>query len=435
MNACSLIWRQVMHRKALSILTVGSVAMTVALIVFLILTYQGMEEGAKKGYGPFELVIGADGSETQLVLNTFYHTGVPTGNIDISLYEQLQAQPEAKHVLAITTGDNLNGYPIVGIDAPYFPVRYGEQQLQEGRLYTRTGEVVIGYAVAEALKLEIGDRFVGGHGIVHASEDGHVLEDNHLQADGHEKQGEHHDKDSDEHHEGELESNAHGAEVHDEHDAFVYEIVGILPRLGTADDRVLFTTLDYAWAVHGLEESEREVTAILIEPSSLTDLQQLKLTYDALVGVQAVYASKAIADVVNLVDKGSQGLTFLLIPCVLLAAISILLSLLAAVHERKRDVGLLRLVGKSNRYVCLILIGEGLCLTVAGMVAGVAAGHAGSDIVSDWIFAYSGFQVQPWSFSAAELQLLTGTILIGLVSSLGPAWTAFRVDPLKLFRS
>lgn len=71
MSLFKLTLRNLLHRRFLSLLTVCAVAVTVAFIVLLSLSRQSVEQGAKKGYGPFDLVIGAAGSETQLVLNTF----------------------------------------------------------------------------------------------------------------------------------------------------------------------------------------------------------------------------------------------------------------------------------------------------------------------------------------------------------------------------
>ncbi len=74
----------------------------------------------------------------------------------------------------------------------------------------------------------------------------------------------------------------------------------------------------------------------MVKPKSLLGAQTIKLKYDKIDNVQAVYTSKAVADVVNMVDKGTQVISVVTVICILLAAISILLSLIAAVNERKK---------------------------------------------------------------------------------------------------
>ncbi|MGG1552670.1 ABC transporter permease [Paenibacillus ferrarius] len=405
MSVLILLWRNVWHRKTLSLLTIFSVAVTAAVIVLLLLYQQSVEVGAEKGYGPFEVTIGAKGSATQLALNTYYHLGAPTGNIPYSLLEEVRANQQVEAAYAMTTGDNYNGYPIVGMEPGYFATRYGtETAMASGKLYAKLGDTVVGAHVAKALGLHIGDTFTGAHGLVQGAE---AVDDN--------------DEDGEE-------------EAH--HHSFAYTVVGILPPLLTADDRAIFTTLDYAWAVHALDpDKPKEVTTILVKPRSLLGAQAVKTTYGGVSNVQAIYTSKAVADVVNVLDKGSQAVSGVTVICVVLAACSILLSLMAAVQERKKDVALLRLIGKSRQFIWFSLLGEGLLLTLVGLLLGLALGHFGSYVSREAIFDSMGLQIQSWQFLPGEWWLIGGTLLVAVAATLGPSWQAYRVEPLQLFRS
>ncbi|MBT2290241.1 ABC transporter permease [Paenibacillus albidus] len=410
MSLFRLTIRNVMHRRFLSLLTVCAVAVTVAFIVLLTLSRESVEQGAKKGYGPFDLVIGAAGSETQLVLNTFYHIGAPTGNIPLSILEQVQQDDEVDQAFAMTTGDNYNGFPIVGIDPGYFVTRYGGRNLQEGSLYEHTGETILGSYVAKSLGLQVGDTFSGAHGLVQEADHG-SLETGHAEEEEHE-----------------------GGEEH-AHESFHYTVAGILPPLQTSDDRAVFTTVDYAWAVHGLSQEEREITAVLVKPVSLLGAHDLKELFDGSNGVQAAYTSQAVSEVLNAVDQGSRLLGILTALCVFLAAITILLSLVAAVGERTKDVGLLRLLGKSRAYVWMSLTSEGLLVTTVGLVLGLLLGHAGAYLLQDTLFAQAGIQINPYHWTAEHSLIAAGTLSVGLLASLGPAFRMYRLHPLALFKS
>lgn len=399
MNLFRLVWRNVLHRRTLSVLTAAAVGVTVALTVFLLLLRDGVEQGAEKGYGPFEVVIGADGSESQLALNTFYHIGAPTGNVPYSVLAGIQSEADAAAAFGMTTGDSYNGYPIVGVDPGYFQLRYGDKRLSSGRLYAAAGEAVVGAYAAKAAGVKVGDTFHGAHGL------------------------------TEEHHEAE------GEEEHEAHESFSYQVVGILPQLHTPDDRAVFTTMDYAWAVHHNEHSEkREVTAVMIKPATLAGAQALRLKYDALDNVQAVFTSKAVADVVNMADKGTQAAGALTVLCVALASITLTLSLIAAANERRRDAGLLRLIGKSRSYVWATLMGEGLLLTLAGLAAGILLGHAASGMLTDAVFGYTGIRLSAWAAAPGEGLLLAGALVLGGLATLAPAMNMYRANPLQLFR-
>ncbi|QSF44653.1 ABC transporter permease [Paenibacillus tianjinensis] len=415
MSLFRLTLRNVLHRRFLSLLTVCAVAITVAFIVLLTLSRESVEQGAKKGYGPFDLVIGAAGSETQLVLNTFYHIGAPTGNIPLAVLDQAKQDKSVDQAFAMTTGDNFKGFPIVGMDSGYFFTRYGDSKLQEGVMYTRTGETIVGAYVAESLGLKVGDTFSGAHGLV--------------QEQAHESAEAEH---------GENHGSGEHDEEHDEehaHESFHYTVAGILPELHTPDDRAVFTTVDYAWAVHELAPEDREITAVLVKPASLLGAHDLKQALDGNNGVQAAYTSKAVSDVLNAVDQGSRLLSVLTAICVLLAGIAILLSLIAAVGERTKDVGLLRLLGKSRVYVWLTLTSEGLLVTAAGLIFGLLLGHLGAYLLKDALFAQAGIQIEPYHWTPEHWLIVAGALSIGLLSSLGPAFRMYRMHPLSLFKS
>ena len=414
MSLFRLTLRNVLHRRFLSLLTVCAVAITVAFIVLLVLSRQSVEQGAKKGYGPFDLVIGAAGSETQLVLNTFYHIGAPTGNIPLAVLDEARRDPSVEAAFAMTTGDNYKGYPIVGIDSGYFFTRYGGSRLQEGKMYADTGDTIVGSYVARSLGLKVGDTFAGAHGLVQGEE--------------HESAASEHEEGSEEEHEA-AESGGHA------HEDFRYRVEGILPELHTPDDRAVFTTVDYAWAVHGLAPEEREITAVLVKPASLLGAHDLKQAFDGSSGVQAAYTSKAVSDVLNAVDQGSRLLGMLTAICVLLAGIAILLSLVAAASERTKDVGILRLLGKSRAYVWLSLTTEGLLVTATGLIAGLVTGHLGAYLLRDMLFSQAGIQIEPYHWTPEHWLIVLGALAIGLISSLGPAFRMYRMHPLALFKS
>ncbi|MNZ50650.1 outer membrane-specific lipoprotein transporter subunit LolE [compost metagenome] len=193
--------------------------------------------------------------------------------------------------------------------------------------------------------------------------------------------------------------------------------------------------MDYAWAVHENADHNKEITAILVKPANLLSAQQLRSQLESINGVQVVYSSKAVADVVNLVDKGSEIVEMITILCVVLAAISILLSLVAAASERTKDVGLLRLLGKSRGYVWMTMIGEGLIITSIGLVLGLLLGHLGGYLLQDALFSYAGIQINPLQLSFDHLIIAGGTIIMGLMASLIPALRMYRMDPLTLFKA
>lgn len=411
MNIGKIVWKNMWFKKTLTVLTILSIAIAISLIIFIELMNEGLENGVAKGYGPYELVIGAEGSSSQLVLNTFYHVGAPVGNIDYQVFENIESGDLEDAAYPVTRGDNYKGFAIIGTPSGYLSTRYPEVSLQEGDIYRSLGDVVLGNYTAKQLGLKIGDNFSGNHGVAHG----------------------------------------------EEHTDLTYQVVGILPTLGSPDDKAIFTTLDAAWVVHGEEgheegEEERhesgveqseaadghesnQITAIVVKPKGLMELQQLKSEVDELVGVQATYSSKALSDVLSVIDTGSKVVTLVAGVTIVIVGISMLLSLTARAAERRKDIGLLRLIGKPKTFIFNALLLEAGFMTLIGGLLGILFGHVGGFFLSDIIFQYAGIEMSPWSFFISEVYVLLGIILLGILSALMPAIQSYRVNPIELFHS
>lgn len=392
MNVVKLTWKNMWHRKNITLLTMLTIAIASAFIVFIIVINDGIGKGAKEGFGPYELVIGADGSRTQLMLHTFYHIGAPTGNITYDLYEQLQASDSYEAAYPMTRGDSYKGFSLIGVPTEYLSTRYPEAVLT-GDLYEETGEVVVGSHVAEAANLQVGDTFHANHGYI-----------------------------GDEH----------------EHDELTFKVVGILPKLHTPDDKAMFTTLDYAWVVHDLDEEDHstgDITSIVVVPKGIMELQELQQTFDQMDGVQATFSNKVISDILTFLDTSSALILILSIVCIIIATISVTLALTAVSAQRKKDIGLLRLLGKSKSFIMRTLLLEGVFLTLFGSVIGIVFGHVASYLVSSYVFSYAGITIFPWQFHLSELYILGGSIFIGCLAALFPSLQAYKVNPIVLFQS
>lgn len=371
------------------------------IIVFIILIQDGIREGATKGYGPYELVIGASGSDSQIMLNTFYHIGAPTGNVPFEIWTDLEEMNLAEKVFPMTKGDSYKGFPLIGVPTGYLSTRYSEAILV-GDLYRKEGQVVIGTNVSKTAGLNIGDTFQANHGI-----------------------------------------------AEDVHDDLVYEVVGILPKLGTPDDKGIFTTLNYAWIAHhdALEDvsqadtstsetiQQGDLTVIVVKPKGIMELQQIANYFNKIDGVQAIYSGKAISELLSIMDTGSALISVLSIVCMIIAVISIVLALTAVATERRKDIGLLRLLGKSKKFIIASILIEGIWMTCCGCVIGIVVGHLTSYLLSGSIFTYAGITIYPWNLQIQELYMLLIAVVIGTLAAFIPAMRSYKVNPLVLFHS
>jgi len=113
---------------------------------------------------------------------------------------------------------------------------------------------------------------------------------------------------------------------------------------------------------------------------------------------------------------------------VIVALLGIVNTLALAVHERKREIGLLRAVGMSKRQVRRMVRAESVITALIGAVLGLALGIVFAVIVSRPLAA-DGFVL---TFPIVTLLVLTLLAAIaGVIAAIPPARRASRVDVLR----
>jgi putative ABC transport system permease protein len=112
----------------------------------------------------------------------------------------------------------------------------------------------------------------------------------------------------------------------------------------------------------------------------------------------------------------------------LLSAVGIFGVMNYSVALRTRELGLRLAIGAQPRQVLLLVLKQGLLLTVLGVGVGLAAAFALTRLLSGLLFGVEAFDVT--TFTAISLLLL----LVSLLACYLPARRAMRIDPLQALR-
>src|SRR6185369_3979824 len=112
----------------------------------------------------------------------------------------------------------------------------------------------------------------------------------------------------------------------------------------------------------------------------------------------------------------------------LLSAVGIFGVMNYSVALRTREIGLRLAIGAQPRQVLLLVLRQGLLLTVAGLVLGLAAAFALTRLLSGLLFGVEAVDVT--TFTSISLLL----VVVSLLACYLPARRAMRIDPLRALR-
>jgi putative ABC transport system permease protein len=112
----------------------------------------------------------------------------------------------------------------------------------------------------------------------------------------------------------------------------------------------------------------------------------------------------------------------------LLAGIGVYGVMAYMVAQRRREVGVRLALGAKPRDVIAMILGNGLWLTLAGVVAGMAGALALSRVLAGFVFGVSPLDAA--TYAGAVLVL----VAVAALSAYWPSRTAASLDPLVVLR-
>lgn len=364
------------------------IAFGTAILTILLLASTQIEQKLNNNSKDIDLVVGAKGSPLQLILSSIYYIDFPTGNIPLKEANELAHNPFVKRAVPLALGDNYNGTRIVGTDSNYISL-YG-LKTQSGKFWQADLEATIGAEVAKAQKLKVGDTFFGAHGLTE------------------------------------------NKDLHKEH---AYKVVGILAPQGNVTDNLILTNVASVWEMHGEESNGemegKEITSLLIQYRSPMSVAMFPRMVNQMTSLQSASPAMESTRLFSLIGVGVDTLQWFAVLIMLIAAISVFVNLYNSLKERSYDLAIMRTLGASKTKLFLIVILEGLILTIAGTILGLALGH----LTLGFIGAYqesSQAKLSGLIFISNEFYLLLTGLAIGIFASIIPASQAYRANISKI---
>lgn len=394
--------RSLRARVVISTLTVASIALSVTLLVGIEHVRLGVRESFAGTIRGTDLIVGARGGNTQVLLSTVFGMAAPSGTISWETYERWSAHPAIAWTIPYALGDSHRGFRVIGTSAEFFErYRFRDDSVRfaSGRAPTAPDEVAIGSEVASRTGYALNEEIVLAHGVAEVS--------------------------------------------FAQHEVHPFKIVGIIARTVTPIDRALYTTLEGLEAMHDAEHesgglamgppaadahAEPPITAFLVGTKNRFETLRLQreMNEDRAEPLTAIIPGVALGQLWLAVGNAETALRLVSLFTLVVGLLGMCVALYASLESRRREMAILRAVGAGPRTILALLVSESALLALTGAAAGLALVYVGLAIAAGPVEARYGLALTMKAPGALEWGFLALVVSAGTLVGVVPAWKAYR---------
>lgn len=403
MSVVTLAFAYLRRRWGQALLSILVGALGIAAVATAYVGIDALPDAAERSWGGVDMVIGPKGSALDLVLCCVLHVSDPTGLVSQKAAMTAAGHPMVRAAAPIALGDNVGGWRIMGTTPDILSVYRAD--VAQGRVWKKPLEAVLGDQAARSLRLNVGDSFVGAHGL------------------------------------------ALGGELHSQ---FPYRVVGILAPTGSVLDRLVLTdieTVRYIHAKHAEDEAEEAgmmesrvnlpdaATAVVASFRSPVAALLVPRLINADPALTAASPTFEIARLMSYLRPLTIAATALGVLLVAIAAAGAAAALMATMNARTRDLALLRALGAGPFSIAGVAFAEATMIAAAAFFVGLGLSALliawGGNALAD----STGLLLEPHVQFDDVLDLAAGAFAVAFVAALFPAIRAARTSIEELLQS
>lgn len=448
MRLLSISLRNLRLRLVATTLTMASIVVATGLYAAILVMAEQTKQRYEGSIGGYQAVVGPkDASQLELVLNTIFNVGEAPALfplqacIDLREGKGFGRRAQVRYAIPQARGDSVSkhAFPVVATLDEMFskfewqraplafadggPFQFGWDDLmafaealtahENGK---RAGEVppprrpalreewkqcVIGARVARTLGLGVGGVVVPVHG----------------------KMGEF---------------------GYHEHPEAACRVVGVLAPTNSPIDTTIYLPLGVHYLIDGHEggvfvvevppgrtpdDAKRlpvapgrlGLTAVIVDPKDHFGARILRTEFGARPDAQVAWPQDVVPKFLRQIGNAADALTVIAWLVLLVAAVSIAVAIYNTMHERRREIAIMRSLGARRVQILAIIVGEAALLSFFGALLGLVACHVAALLLRGTVEDQTGvyldwLQVRPWEF-----WLVAGVTALGAAAGLLPA--------------
>ena len=406
----TLAWASAWSRRGTLALVVFSIALSTTLLLGMERIRTQVRENFVQAVSGTDLVVGARGSELQLLLYTVFHMGKASNNMSWESAQRLAQRPDVAWTIPVSLGDSHKGFAVVATTADFFTLyqyrRRAALQFAQGAAFDGIFDVVLGAEVAAREHYKLGDRVQLSHGT------------------------------------GDARLSLHADKP--------FTVCGILAPTGSPVDRGLYISLAAMEAIHidwqggaptpGFHVRPDQVSKFNLTPKTVTAVlvglknrarvfaAQREINADRQEALMGVMPGVALDQLWSLLRTGESALRALSWLVTVAGLAGLVATILAGLGERRRELAVLRAAGARPQDIVALLSLESLLLVLTGTLAGTAITATLLAVFSPVLASGYGLSLSLSWPSTSEWQLLGAINGAGFLAGLIPAWRAYRIS-------
>jgi putative ABC transport system permease protein len=403
-----MVQRSLRQHALSTFITACSMALGAGLVMAVFVVNAQTRTAFTGGNVGFDAVLGARGSQLQLVLNTVFHLETSPGNIPWQLYEDIKKDPNVSLAIPYAVGDNYKGYRVVGTTDELFTkfeTKKGKKYRlrKPGRPFDQNlREAVIGSFVAQKTGLKLGSKFNPSHGVIYS-------------------------KHSPQHSE--------------------YVVVGVMEPTNSPADRVLWIPIEGIFRMGGhilrgtgkayvpkasedIPVEHKEVSAVMLK----FRVRHIGMFMDQQINKQGKVATLAwpigtvMAELFNKIGWVHKILTLVAYLVVVVAAASMLASIYNTMNERRRELAIMRALGARRSTLFSVIVLEAASLSFLGSILGFLVYGVILSVAAVLIREQTGVVLNITGFHWILVLTPPSALIIGAMAGLVPAVKAYKTD-------
>jgi len=211
-------------------------------------------------------------------------------------------------------------------------------------------------------------------------------------------------------------------------------VVGIFERNGTQDDGIIFMPLKTTQKIF---ELPGKLTGIGIKLKDMRQLSKFEEDLYNVPGIQVISLAQVKGTILNLVSSAKAMTNSVALIAVIIAVIGVVNTILMSVFERTSEIGVMKAIGASRMDIFRIIWIETALICVFGGILGDIVSLAGGRAIEYVIklalpYAPKGHLV----IITPHILLLSffGALVMGFIAGLYPAFRASSMKPIEAIR-